>query len=80
MTVIRCRDCHDEGACRAHEMREDPVGAAIWCTRCAGTGNFVTGVENGVPTGPGGPCFRCGGKGHHVRTDRRRNWGYARTR
>ena len=33
------------------------------CGRCAGTGRFITGMMNGVPTGPGGPCFRCSGKG-----------------
>lgn len=34
------------------------------CQRCAGSGMFVTGMMNGKPTGPGGPCFRCSGKGH----------------
>lgn len=43
------------------------------CGRCAGTGQFITGMLNGKPTGPGGPCFRCGGKGYHTRDDRRRN-------
>lgn len=76
--VIRCGDCHDEGACKTHEMRDDERGASIWCGRCAGTGAFITGMENGVPVGPGGSCFRCNGKGHHTRADRRRNWGYAR--
>jgi hypothetical protein len=33
------------------------------CSRCAGTGLFITGMENGRPTGPGGICFRCEGKG-----------------
>lgn len=33
------------------------------CGRCAGTGQFITGVVNGKPTGPGGICFRCEGKG-----------------
>lgn len=36
------------------------------CGRCAGTGEFITGLHNGVPTGPGGICFRCGGKGVQV--------------
>jgi hypothetical protein len=33
------------------------------CRRCVGTGQFITGTVNGVPTGPGGICFRCAGKG-----------------
>ena len=48
------------------------------CTRCAGTGQFITMVVNGRPTGPGGACYRCGGKGFHNNADRRRNWGYTR--
>jgi hypothetical protein len=43
------------------------------CGRCAGTGRFITGSLNGKPTGPGGICFRCNGKGKHTRKDRRRN-------
>lgn len=43
------------------------------CGRCAGTGRFITGIHNGKPTGPGGICFRCGGKGVHTQRDRRRN-------
>jgi hypothetical protein len=46
------------------------------CERCAGTGQFITGTLNGKPTGPGGPCFRCGGKGYQTDADRRRNYGY----
>lgn len=46
-----------------------------FCRRCAGTGQFITRVENGQPKGPGGICFRCQGKGHHTQADRRRNWG-----
>ena len=46
------------------------------CERCAGTGRFITGSMNGRPTGPGGVCFRCGGKGHQTEADRRRNFGY----
>src|SRR4051812_44928517 len=46
------------------------------CRRCAGTGQFITRVENGVPTGPGGECFRCGGKGYQTVADRRRNYGH----
>lgn len=43
------------------------------CGRCAGTGQFITYVENGVPRGPGGICFRCEGKGYQVHSDRKRN-------
>jgi DnaJ-class molecular chaperone len=46
------------------------------CRRCAGTGKFITYVENGVPKGPGGPCYRCNGKGYLTTRDERRNWGY----
>jgi hypothetical protein len=46
------------------------------CDRCGGTGQFITYVENGVPKGPGGSCYRCGGKGIQTDADRRRNWGY----
>jgi len=46
------------------------------CGRCAGTGQFITMVENGVPKGPGGICFRCEGKGRQNDADRRRNHGY----
>jgi len=48
------------------------------CGRCATTGRFITGTMNGKPTGPGGDCFRCNGKGYHDRADRKRNWGYDR--
>lgn len=46
------------------------------CRRCAGTGRFITGTLNGKPVGPGGPCFRCAGKGFQTKADSRRNWGY----
>jgi hypothetical protein len=48
------------------------------CRRCATTGQFITYVENGVPKGPGGICFRCGGKGVHTLADRRRNLSHDR--
>ncbi len=48
------------------------------CGRCASTGRFITGMLNGKPTGPGGPCFRCNGKGKHNQKDRRRNDYYDR--
>jgi len=43
------------------------------CRRCAGTGAFVTMVLNGRPTGPGGVCYRCEGKGEQDFMDGRRN-------
>lgn len=43
------------------------------CKRCAGTGQFITGVLNGQPTGPGGICFRCEGRGYQNLADARRN-------
>lgn len=55
---------------------DNPIGPGTKCTRCAGTGKFVTYMENGVPKGPGGPCFRCGGKGYQTEADARRNYGY----
>jgi hypothetical protein len=49
-----------------------------FCRRCAGTGQFITGVTNDVPTGPGGDCFRCGGKGYQTPADQKRNDNYNR--
>lgn len=46
------------------------------CPRCAGTGRFITYVENGIPKGPGGICYRCSGKGRQNDADVRRNYGY----
>lgn len=46
------------------------------CLRCAQTGRFVTCVVNGQPKGPGGVCFRCGGKGYQTPVDVRRNEAY----
>ncbi len=45
------------------------------CRRCAGTGQFITHVLNGQPRGPGGPCYRCEGKGWQTDADARRNYG-----
>jgi len=59
----KCNPCYD----KAGEK---------FCGRCAGTGNFITGTTNGVPTGPGGACFRCGGKGYQTAKDMRRNAYY----
>lgn len=43
------------------------------CRRCAGTGSYITGSLNGKPTGPGGICFRCQGKGQQTYQDILRN-------
>lgn len=43
------------------------------CRRCAGTGDFITMVENGIPKGPGGVCYRCAGKGWQNDADAARN-------
>lgn len=43
------------------------------CRRCAGSGIFVTYVENGQVRGPGGECFRCGGHGVQTDADAKRN-------
>lgn len=59
---VEDNDCQKEGA--------------HYCRRCAGTGQFITYVENGKPKGPGGMCFRCQGKTYHNNADRRRNWGH----
>lgn len=57
--------------CKAEGLRLDGR-----CGRCAGTGQFITYIENGVPKGPGGPCYRCGGKGWQSVADTRRNYGH----
>ncbi len=49
------------------------VDGNFGCGRCAFTGAFITGTENGKPKGPGGICFRCNGKGWHHQADRARN-------
>ncbi len=46
------------------------------CERCGQTGRFITGSHNGQLTGPGGPCFRCAGRGQTTRADRIRNFWY----
>ncbi len=47
--------------------------AAVRCRRCVGTGRYITGTVNGVPTGPGGDCYRCGGAGAQTSDDGIRN-------
>lgn len=73
-----------DAACRA--LVGDAAAPAEWlaatdrvrlpCRRCAQTGRFITGTHNGVPTGPGGPCFRCEGRGWQGWRDGRRNAFY----
>jgi hypothetical protein len=67
----------DSGFGWTGEIRVDDqmksVSGTFHCGRCAGTGQFITYVENGKPRGPGGICFRCGGKGRHTQADRKRN-------
>jgi len=57
---------------RVDDTAEAIVGT-FYCGRCAGTGQFITGTLNGKPTGPGGDCFRCNGRGKHTQADRKRN-------
>ena len=45
----------------------------IPCRRCSGTGRYITGVRNGKPVGPGGPCYRCAGEGMQTWEDGIRN-------
>lgn len=52
------------------------VKALPKCGRCAGTGQFITMVVNGRPTGPGGICYRCNGKGVQNARDEERNDNY----
>jgi hypothetical protein len=63
------------GEIRVDDTRHEVAGT-FHCGRCAGTGAFITGSLNGKPTGPGGICFRCEGKGRHTQVDRKRNLGY----
>jgi hypothetical protein len=51
------------------------VAKELWfpCRRCGGTGRFITGMHNGRLVGPGGPCFRCEGRGSQNWVDGRRN-------
>lgn len=45
------------------------------CRLCHGTGAFITETVNGMPRGPGGQCYRCGGYGTQTATDGHRNRG-----
>jgi hypothetical protein len=65
------------GTIEVHDSHVSVKGA-FGCGRCSHTGAFITYVENGIPKGPGGQCFRCNGKGYHTHADRKRNWGYDR--
>ncbi len=50
----------------------------VRCRRCGGSGRYVTMVVNGRPTGPGGECYRCAGKGAQSEDDGARCWAYDR--
>ena len=43
------------------------------CDSCVGTGMYVSHIENGVPVGNGGICYRCAGKGRQDYQDIKRN-------
>lgn len=46
------------------------------CRRCASTGRYVRGTENGAPMYGEGDCFRCQGKGSQDLADAYRNRAY----
>jgi hypothetical protein len=58
------------------EVHRDGKVLGHKCDRCAGTGQFITMFLNGKPTGPGGVCFRCEGKGYQTPKDEKRNLAY----
>ncbi len=71
------QDMKDAGAEPKEEPKEESQKKGRErCKECAGMGQFITHVVNGKPTGPGGICFRCNGKGFQTDADRKRNWGY----
>lgn len=72
MSVLKNRDPDGRELVRDNDGR---VKGSYQCLRCSMTGRFITYVENGIPRGPGGDCYRCDGKGHHDQADRRRNYG-----
>jgi hypothetical protein len=47
----------------------------VECRQCLGGGQYITGMDNGIPI-TAGDCFRCGGKGYTTQADRKRNYGY----
>lgn len=88
---VTCKPCSKGHECTTREQlrskkaerisrRDVPdndgrIAGKFSCGKCAGTGRYITYIENGVPKGPGGECYRCGGKGFHTQADRRRNYG-----
>jgi len=77
------RQLNEAAEAKAHRAAEvkpvptpKPRPTKEFCGRCAGTGQFITMVENGKPKGPGGICFRCEGKGHQTEADHKRNEYY----
>ena len=58
------------------EVHDGSKVVGVRCDRCSGTGQFITMVLNGKPTGPGGECFRCAGKGYQTPEDVKRNEAY----
>lgn len=60
------------------EIHDGAKVVGKFCGRCAGTGQFITYVENGAPKGPGGECFRCAGKGWQTPKDEKRCEAYDR--
>jgi len=66
----------DGGTPTPREYVDTIESLQVLCRRCAGTGQFVTMVLNGRPTGPGGICFRCEGKGSQDYNDGHRNRVY----
>jgi hypothetical protein len=71
-------NAHEHEAAKV--TREQNPGAKVltFCGRCGGTGRYVTMVLNGKPTGPGGECYRCEGKGWQTEGDEVRNAAYDR--
>lgn len=68
--------CKAAGATDAESFVAIAQGMSCTCKRCAGTGRYVIGTENGAPKFGGGECYRCGGKGRQVADDATRNRYY----
>ncbi len=64
------------GACSPEEFVNAAKAMTCKCRRCAGTGRYVVGSENGSPKFGGGDCFRCAGNGFQTREDAIRNRAY----